>query len=328
MRSHFSLFSYRLCTPVTNRSRRLGRRFLLPMLFLGLVLGAAPLLAAPEFSEWSAPVNLGALVNSSFNDAGPALSRDGLSLYFQSNRTGGFGANDIWVSQRDSREDAWGEPVNLGPTINTASNEDAPCFSRDGHTMYFNSDRPGGFGMRDIWIARRTLTRDDFGWEEPVNAGPVVNSALMDAGPSYLANEEGGTSLLYFGSTRLGGVYDIYVTAQAADGSWGPAVLVPELSSPQSDQRPSVRFDGLELFLHSDRPGGVGLADLWVSTRDSTLDPWSAPVNLGATVNSVAVEQQPFIASDRETLFFASDRVGGLGTLDIYATTREKNPHE
>jgi hypothetical protein len=288
----------------------------------------APLLAPPGFSEWSPPVNLGP-VNSRFNDAGPALSRDGLSLYFQSNRSpGGFGGNDIWVSQRASREDAWGEPVNLGPTINTASNEDAPSFSRDGHTMYFNSDRPGSSGMRDIYIARRTHTRDDFGWEEPVNAGPGVNSTLMDAGPSYLENEEAGTPLLYFGSTRLGGVYDIYVSAQDADGSWGPADLVPELSSPQSDQRPSVRFDGLELFLHSDRPGGVGLADLWVSTRETTLDPWSAPVNVGATVNSTFVDQQPFIASDRETLFFASDRSGGLGNLDIYMTTREKNPHE
>jgi len=321
MRSHFLISA--------GRSRRLGRFFLLPILsILALVLGAALLLAAPRFSEWSPPVNLGTTVNSGSNDAGPALSKDGLSLYFQSNRMpGGYGGNDIWVSQRASRDDAWGEPVNLGPTINTAANEDAPSFSRDGHTMYFNSDRPHGFGMRDIYIARRTHTGDDFGWEEPVNAGPGVNSAAMDAGPSYLENEEAGTPLLYFGSTRLGGVYDIYVSAQAADGSWGPAVLVPELSSPQSDQRPSVRFDGLELFLHSDRPG-ANLADLWVSTRNTTLDPWSAPVNLGATVNSTSIDQQPFIASDRETLFFASDRPLGHGNLDIYMTTREKSPHD
>ena len=322
MRSHFLISA--------GQSRRLGRLFLLRILsILVLALGAGLLLGAPRFSEWSPPVNLGPLVNTRFNEAGPALSKDGLSLYFQSNRMpGGYGGNDIWVSQRASRENAWGDPVNLGPTINTAANEDAPAFSRDGHTMFFNSDRLGSLGMRDIYIARRTHTDDDFGWEEPVNAGPV-NSAAMDAGPSYLENEEAGTPLLYFGSTRLGGVYDIYVSAQAADGSWGPAVLVPELSSPQSDQRPSVRFDGLEMFLHSDRPVSFGLADLWVSTRETTLDPWSAPVNLGATVNSQSVDQQPFIASDRETLFFASDRSpGGLGNLDIYMTTREKSPHD
>src|SRR5947207_7525566 len=263
-----------------------------------LALGASVLLAAPsflaaqEFSDWSPPVNLGPTVNTGFIDAEPALSKNGLSLYFNSNRPGGFGGNDIWVSRRASREDAWGAPVNLGPTINTASNEDTPSFSRDGHTMYFNSDRPGGFGMRDIWISRRTNTGDDFGWEAPVNAGPGVNSAFIDAGASYLANDEAGAPLLYFGSNRTAGLYDIYLSAQAANGSWGPAVLVPELSSPLNEQRPSVRFDGLELFLDSDRLGTFGLRDLWVSTRETSLDPWSAPVNLGATVNSTFNEDR------------------------------------
>ena len=188
--------------PIINHGSRITSKAIFALL---LALGASGLLAAPSFlaaqgfSEWSPPVNLGPTVNTGFIDAGPALSKDGLSLYFNSDRPGGFGLNDIWVSQRASREDAWGEPVNLGPTINTASNEDTPSFSRDGHTMYFNSDRAGGFGMRDIWISRRTNTGDDFGWEAPVNAGPGVNSAFIDAGASYLANEEAGPPVLYFG---------------------------------------------------------------------------------------------------------------------------------
>jgi Tol biopolymer transport system component len=291
-------------------------------------LSGSLLLAAPRFSEWSPPVHLDAPINSEFNDFGPALSKDGLSLYFTSDRPGGMGGNDIWVTQRASREDPWGEPVNLGSTINTAFNEGVPSFSRDGHFMYFNSVRPGGFGGNDIWIAWRAHTGDDFGWEEPVNAGSGVNSAFDDAGAGYLENEETGSPLLYFGSTRPGGpgLSDIYVSTQAADGSWEPAVLVPELSSPLNDQRPSVRFDGLELFLFSNRPGSAGPNDIWVSTRRTTLDAWSVPVNLGATVNSSAVDQQAFMSSDRETLFFASNRPGGLGNLDLYMTTREKNP--
>src|SRR5207247_8917917 len=177
----------------------------------------------------------------------------------------------------------------------------------DGQRRSCNSDRAGGFGMRDIGISRRTDTCDDFGWEAPVDAGPGVNSAFIDAGGSYLANEEAGPPLLYFGSNRTAGLYDIYVSAQAANGSWGPAVLVPELSSPLNEQRPSVRFDRLELFLDSDRLATFGLGELWVSTRETRLAPWSAPVNLGATVNSTFKDQQPFITSDRETLFFASD---------------------
>jgi hypothetical protein len=240
---------------------------------------------------------------------------------------GGVGGNDVWVSQRASPEDPWGEPVNLGPPVNTAFNEGVTSFSRDGHSMYFNSRRPGGFGGADIWIAGRAHTHDDFAWEEPVNAGPAINGPSEDAGAGYLENEEAGTPLLYFASDRPGGAgrSDIYVSAQAADGSWEPAVLVPELSSTFSDQRPSVRFDGVELFLHSNRAGGSGLFDLWVSTRPTTLDAWSAPVNLGATVNSPHVEQNAFISSDRKTLFFASTRPGGSGNLDLYVTTREKN---
>src|SRR5207244_2627847 len=91
---------------------------------------------------------------------------------------------------------------------------------------------------------------------------------------------------------------DIYVSARQADGSWGAAEPVTELSSSTNDQRPSIRFDGLELFFFSDRVGGIGLTDLWVSTRGSTSDPWSPPVNLGSGVNSPQDDTQPFIAPD------------------------------
>lgn len=308
-----------------NHGSRLTSRATLALL---LALAASLPQAAPRFSEWSPPVNLGSSINSTFNDAGPALSKDGLSLYFSSNRPGGMGLNDIWVSQRASREDPWGEPVNLGPTVNTSFNDDAPSFSRDGHFIYFNSDRPGGFGLRDVWIAERAHTHDDFGWEAPVNAGSGVNGAATDAGASYLENDadgdEAGPPLLFFGSTRPGpGMSDIYVSTQAEDGSWGSAVLMPELSNSFDDQRPSVRFDGLELFLSSNRPGGSGGVDLWASTRQTTLDAWSAPVNLGATVNGSSVDQQPFISSDRKTLFFVSNRPGGVGNFDLYMITRE-----
>lgn len=290
-------------------------------------LGAPLLLAAPRLSDWSPPVNLGAPINSAFNETGPALSKDGLALYFTSDRPGSLGGNDMWVSQRASLEDPWGEPVNLGPTVNTAFNEGVPSFSRDDHFMYFNSVRPGGFGSNDIWIAWREHTHDDFGWGTPINAGSGINGPSNDAGAAYVENEEEGTPLLYFGSTRPGGPgsFDIYVSAQAADGTWAPAVLVPELSGPFSDQRPSVRFDGLELFFFSNRPGSLGPSDVWSSTRETTGDVWSAPVNVGPTVNGPFTDSTEFISSDRESLIFASDRSGGHGNSDLYMTTREKD---
>jgi len=105
------------------------------------------------------------------------------------------------------------------------------------------------------------------------------------------------------------------------DGSFGAAELVEELSSPTRDQRPNVRFDGLELFLWSDRPGSLGL-DIWVSTRDAVTDPWTPPVNLGPIVNSPLLEAQAYISSDGKTLYFSSTRPGGLGGYDLYVTTR------
>src|SRR5439155_18062433 len=132
------------------------------------------------------------------------------------------------------------------------------------------------------------------------------------------------TSQLYFGSTRTGlGAADIYVSEQNADGSFGPATLVTELSSALNENRPSIRHDGLEIFFQSNRTGSNGTAsDLWVATRASTIDAWSTPVNLGDTINTASVEQNPYLSSDGMTLFFSSDRAGGSGGLDLYMSTR------
>jgi Tol biopolymer transport system component len=285
-------------------------------------------LAAPRYSDWATPLNLGATINSTFNDFGAATSKDGLHLYFTSDRPGGFGANDIWVSERSSLDSPWGVPINLGPVVNTSAIDAVPFLSRDEHWLFFNSNRDGGFGANDIWVSYRTHTKDDFGWEPPINLGSGVNTAFFDQGASYVANEDGGAPMLFFGSDRPGGLgfSDIYASELQADGSFGPAQLVVQLSSPAGDLRPSVRFDGLEVIFFSPRPGSIGNADLWGATRDSIFDPWSTPTNLGATVNSTAQEQNPHLAPDRRTLYFASDRSGGFGQLDLYVSTRTKLP--
>jgi hypothetical protein len=140
---------------------------------------------AQRYSDWSALINLGPTVNSAFVDRGPAISKDGLSLYFTSTRPGGVGGEDIYVSQRQTSDDEWGPPVNLGPIINTSLNEMVPAFSRDGHLLFFSSNRLGGFGGLDIWVSRREDTHDDFAWQPAENLGAGVNSASIDAGPSY-----------------------------------------------------------------------------------------------------------------------------------------------
>ena len=282
--------------------------------------------AAQKYSDWSTPINLGPNVNSTAMDRGPAISKDGLSLYFASTRPGGAGGEDIYVSQRESQDSEWGPPVNLGPIINTTANEMVPSFSRDGHLLFFATNRPLGFGGVDIWVSRREHTHDDFGWEPPENLGAGVNTASTDAGPSYFENDEVGVAQLYFNSNRPGGpgVSNLYVSEQAADGSFGPGVLVLELSSTGETARASVRHDGREIFFTSNRPGSINTQDLWVATRETVSDVWSAPINLGSTLNNGPLDVQPYISADRETLFFASTRPGGVGSTDLYMSTRTK----
>jgi hypothetical protein len=295
---------------------------------LALIIAHASSAHAQKYSPWSTPVNLGPLINSAFSDQGPAISKDGLSLYFTSDRPGGLGGPfDMYVSQRASVDDPWGAPMNLGPTVNTIFDEGNPALSRDGHLLFFQSKRPGGLGGIDLWFAYREHTHDDFDWQTPVNLGPGVNSAADDNGPSYFENEEDGLPQLYFGSARPGGLgaADIYLSEQMADGSFGPAVRVTELSSSLNENRPSIRHNGLEIFFQSNRPGSLSTAlDLWVASRASTLDEWSTPTNLGSTINTTAIDNNAYLSSDGKTLLFSSDRPGGFGGLDLYMTTRMK----
>ncbi|HTL58907.1 MAG TPA: hypothetical protein VL361_24685 [Candidatus Limnocylindrales bacterium] len=288
--------------------------------------------AQPRYSNWSEPVNLGTVINTAYNDQHPALSKDGLSLYISSNRPGGYGADDLWVSHRANVSDAWEPPQNLGAVINTGAVEFSPAFARDGHWLFFHSDRPGGYGGVDIWASHRVDIHDDFAWEPPINLGPGVNSPYDDAGPTLFEDEETGITTLYFTSLNRPeglGDWDIYASVLGPDGVFGPASLVVELSAPGTaatgrDTRTAIRHDGLEIFLTSNRPGGQGSGDLWVSTRATTLDPWSTPVNVGLPVNSIYFDGAPALSADGETLFFYSNRPEGFGANDLYVTTRHK----
>lgn len=296
-----------------------------------LVLASLPLststpLASPTFSAWGTPVNLGAVVNSPFVDGGPGISKNGLSLYFHSNRPGTLGDTDIWVSQRVSTDDPWGPPMNLGATINTNFAETVPTFSRDQHWMFFASTRPGGQGGNDIWASWRQHTHDDFGWQPPVNLDPNVNTAFFDAGQAFFAGDGIFPPTLFFISNKPGAIggNDIYESELLPDGSFGSATNISELNSPLNDARPTIRHDGLEIIFFSNRAGSFGGQDLWVSTRASLASTWAIPDNLGPIVNTTTDEFQPQLSSDGKTLLFASNRPSGFGDFDLYMTVRSK----
>jgi WD40 repeat protein len=280
---------------------------------------------APQYTDWSAPINLGPVVNSSVGDLEVAISRDGLSLYVASTRPGGAGDFDIWVCQRAEVGDAWGPPQNLGPSINTPAREQAPFLSPDGHRLYFFSDRPGGFGGTDLYVSRRHDKRDDFGWQPPENLGSGVNGLFNETLPMLLDDAASGAVTLYFGSNRPGmGGTDIYVSILQPDESFGPAALVAELSTPFRDADAAIRRDGLEMLIASDRPGTLGAFDLWVTTRASAADAWSTPVNLGPGINGASDDSRGALSFDGTTLYMESNRPGSVGGHDLWVTTRSK----
>jgi hypothetical protein len=299
------------------------------------------------FGPWSTPANLGPVVNSQFNDRFPAISRDGLSLYFQSDRPEGVnGANpgqvpELWVSKRGSFDAPWQTPINLDaynsvPVINSiGNNTGGPNFSPDGHQMFFFSarPRPDACGANDLYVSWRKNKRDDFGWQEPANLGCIINSPQDDNVPNYFEDEETGIISMYFASNRPGGPpgslpgsFHIYVSTLEDDALFGAAVLVPELSSAYDDTTTAIRHDGLEFFVRSTRPEGrIGLEDIFVSTRESTADHWSTPVSLGSPINYPGYKPAaPSLSWDGTTLYFWSNRPGGIGGQDLYVSTRRK----
>ena len=304
-------------------------RMLLAVVVLAL-LGLHPAADGQMFTAWSAPVNLGPVVNSMYAEAGTYVSKDGLSLYFGSGRPGGVGSTntmDIWVSNRESTDQPWGPPINLGSPVNTTDNEQTPMLSIDGHRLYFARDGAGGYGSQDLYVARRQHQWQDTGWSAPVNLGSGVNTKAEENGPSIIEEATTGVLTLYFSSTRDTGMgkEDIYVSTAYTDEPFGPAVLEPLLSGPYRDVRPFLQREGREVYFDSDRPGSLGAnVDLWTSSRESLWAPWSDPVRMPNAINSTGVDARPVLSFDGTELYFHSNRTGTLGGNDIYVCTRTK----
>ena len=286
------------------------------------------------FEPWSSAVRIEAAwpgahpnFNTAFLDGCPASSRDGKTFFLASTRPGSRGI-DIWVSRRQSVDEPWGEPVNVGEPINSAYNDFCPMPGRDGHEFFFVSNRPGGCGGDDIYVTR---FRDDGTVDPPENLGCEVNSAGNEAGPVPIT-EPGRGPVLYFSSTRLGGFSpdpagatngdaDLY-SSEWKGGRYQAPTLVPGVNSAQEDGQPYVQRDARELYFFSTRPGGKGAQDIWMASRAKAHDAWSTPVNLGDAVNSPAAETRPSLSWDGTTLYFGSTRL--TGESNIYVSSRDR----
>jgi len=277
-------------------------------------------------TEWSAPVNLGPSINSASSEMQLGIAPDGKSLYVTSNRAGGSGDADIWVSSRQP-DGSWGPVVNLGPTVNSSALDASPTLSIDGHYLYFASRRSGGLGGLDCWRSHRADPSDDFAWETPENLGPSVNSAFDDADCLPVGNQNANGEFWFTSLNRPAGKggYDIYKSEIGADGSFGPAAPVAELNTTGRDTRLTLTGNGLTIYFTSNRAGGLGGIDIWTASRKTRNSPFCTPVNV-AGINSSADDRSPSITTNGMELYFTSTRAGGLGSDDAYVTKRAGGP--
>ena len=295
---------------------------------LMLTLAPAGLSAAHDYwSAWSLAMPVAGVNHPDFPDGCPIESRDGLSLYIASSRTGTLGGNDIWAADRASKDEPFGAPTNLGAPVNSPANDFCPTPIHGSYLM-FVSERPGegtcnarpGFG--DIYVIRRNAA---VGWGAPRHLGCVENgtgpsSEGAEFSPSLVTTDEG--TYLYF-SSNVGGNHDIYRSRRQHDGSFGPPAPVRELNTEGDDRMPNVSADGLEIVFSSDRTldangtARFGGLDVYVSRRSSTRKKWSAPVNLGSNVNTVGMETRPSMSWDGRRLYFGRDG-------EIYSSTRTR----
>jgi len=220
--------------------------------------------------------------------------------------------------------------LNLG-VINTPYSEYTPFITADERYLYFQSNRPGGVassGDFDLWYAENEVTEGAPKFKPPANVGLPVNSAYFDGHPT-LRRLPSGEYEMYFTSFAEDGrpgpqLTNIYYTV-LKDGKWTQPIPVVEINTDFHDRMPSISQDGHYLFFSSDRPGGFGRDDIWVSEYDFAAKRWGKPRNAGRTINTPASEVTPAIHSDNITLYFSSDRTGGVGGYDIYVTQMLQN---
>ena len=317
-----------LCVAFGQKGRCEMKLFEIPMLAMSLVgLGLLSGFDAPpahaDFA-FGDPENLGSGINSSAFEFAPRPSADGLVLYFH-RVTSVLDEPTLWMATRATKEDPWGVPVCLGPCTDSSSYQAmtvVPSYtSADGLEVYFSDMRPGGYGGEDLWMMTRKTIEDP--WSPWVNLGPAVNSWADEQVPALSPD---GLELYFSGwrddYARPGtyGYSDLWVTKRATrNDPWGePVNLGPAVNTAYQDKCVTLSVDGLSLFFDSQRPGGYGQGDLYMTRRATLSSPWGKPVNLGPIANSPAFEEMPCISADSSTLYYDSDRPGGYGSNDIW----------
>lgn len=269
------------------------------------------------------PINLGDKINSSLPEYFPSISVDGETLLYtrklKSKMTYTGFNEDFFVSKFDGK--TWEQSQNVQP-INSMTNEGAPSLSANGRFLIFTScasidgdygrDRKG-YGSCDLFY---TYNVGD-NWTKPKNLGRTINSHHWETQPSFSA--DGKTLYFIRGMGRsTERQQDIYTAKHSEEGVWSePVRLSNTINTPEIEESVFIHPDGKTLYFSSNGHPGMGGLDLFMSQKDEN-GKWKTPINLGYPINTFKNENSLLVSSDGELAYFASDRAGGYGGLDLY----------
>lgn len=276
------------------------------------------------------PVNIGPGINTKYHEYFPTITVDGKTILFTrripDNRVQGpqKEQEDFYVSTLGDNH-IWGTAVPMPENINTVLNEGAPTIGPDGRTLVFvacadnvtGTNYGGnrtGYGSCDLFYTKRLGSR----WTDPQNLPGTVNTFNWESQPSLSAD---GKTLYFVRRVSKRGEpddSDIFVTHLMDNGQWSKAERLPShINSPEQEESVLIHPDGRTLYFASRGHVGMGGSDLYVTRMDDNGN-WSAPENLGYPINTGYDENSLMVSPDGEIAFFASDREGGFGGLDIY----------
>ena len=211
-------------------------------------------------------------------------------------------------------------PAEVVELTGSPASEYSATLTGDMLTVYWTSTRTGGVGGRDIWMATRPNLASP--WGTPVNV-TELNTTWEEY---YISVRSDNLEFIISTNRKSQAAYqaDLFVSTRPdVKSKWGTPVEITELNSTvvaNTEDDPSLRADGLEIFFTSDRTGGLGAA-IWHATRPDWKSAWTAPVVV-AEIDTSSTEHSPAISGDGLTLLFASTRTGGTGSSDYYMVTR------
>ena len=217
-------------------------------------------------------------------------------------------------------------PENLGDSINSELNEYRPTLSLDKERIIFtvmlpkDPSKPADMNnvQEDFFISDKN---EDGSWKQRKPAGKPLNSSKNEGAQSLSAD---GRTLFFTACDRMEGFgrCDIYYSVLTA-GNWSQAInLGSGVNTRYSDKHPSISSDGRILYFASNRPGGYGGLDIWYSILRKNGS-WGMAENMGSSINTAGNEQSPFIHSDNQSLYFASEGHENLGRGDVFISRRD-----